>query len=143
MRCTVDPNRDTPPSRQVVDFVLDALARGELRASDRLPSVRELAVTAMVNPNTISKAYRELALRGVVYGRNGAGVFVTEEGPGLARSTRCDATREAVRHAIEDAVGAGHDEDALRAILDEVITRSAIQTPTVDPAVPTGGESHE
>lgn len=117
MLITVDPSSDVPPSRQVVDAVLDAVARGALRPGDRLPSVRDLAVEAMVNPNTVSKAYRELGLRGVVVLRNGSGVFVTAEGPQLARALRRDATLDAYRKATAAAVAAGHDPAVLEAEL--------------------------
>jgi len=49
----VDPNSLVPPSQQIVAAVLDAIAHGELRPGDKLPSVRGLAATALVNPNTV------------------------------------------------------------------------------------------
>ncbi len=96
----VDPHADVPPSRQIVEAVLDAVARGEWGPEDRLPSVRALAEEAMVNPNTVGKAYRDLEGLGVVEGRNGSGVFVTAAGPARARrsgssgrSRRCGVPR--------------------------------------------------
>jgi GntR family transcriptional regulator len=110
---TVDPGLEVPASRQIVDAVLDGLACGAVAVGDRLPSVRELAVHAMVNPNTVAKAYRELGLRGVVQGRNGSGVFVTEEGPRIARELRRGATLDALLRAFGQAVATGHDPVAL------------------------------
>ena len=60
MSYRVDPHSETPPSRQLVDSVLDAMARGELGADGRLPSIRAMAADVLVNPNTVGKAYREL-----------------------------------------------------------------------------------
>ena len=88
MTYTVDPHASTPPSRQLVDAVLDVMARGELTGGERLLSVRAMAQEALVNPNTVGKAYRELEQLGVVQGRNGSGVFVTEQGVEIARSKR-------------------------------------------------------
>jgi len=110
----VDPSRATPPSRQIVEAVLDRIAGGDLASGDRLPSVRGLAAEALVNPNTVGKAYRELEGMGVVAGRNGAGVFVTPEGPGGARKERRAATLAALQHALECALRAGHDADVLQ-----------------------------
>jgi GntR family transcriptional regulator len=113
MELTVDSARATPPSRQIVEAVLDRLAGGELRPGERLPSVRCLAAQALVNPNTVGKAYRELEVHGVVEGRAGAGVFVTEDGPDIARAQRRGATLRALRDAARTALRAGHDASRL------------------------------
>jgi len=110
----VDPSRATPPSRQLVEAVLDRIAGGVWKAGDRLPSVRGLAADALVNPNTVGKAYRELEAMGVVAGRNGAGVFVTPRGPAAARAARRGETLERLLVALAAALEAGHAPDALR-----------------------------
>ena len=96
----IDPHSDSPPSRQIVERVLDAVARGELTAGDRLPSVRALAADALVNPNTVGKAYRELESLGVTAGKNGSGVYVTARGPAIARRLRQATTLDAFEAAV-------------------------------------------
>jgi DNA-binding transcriptional regulator YhcF (GntR family) len=110
----VDPARATPPSRQLVEAVLDRVAGGAWGAGERLPSVRGLAAEALVNPNTVGKAYRELEVLGVVEGRNGAGVFVTPQGPAIARAARRGTTLDALLRAIDAALEAGHEAGVLR-----------------------------
>ena len=61
MNVRVDPHSLLPPSQQLVAAVLDAIAAGELPPGARLPSVRGLASEALVNPNTVTKAYRAYA----------------------------------------------------------------------------------
>lgn len=117
MRLRVDTDRSLSPSQQLIEAVLDAVAARELGAGDRLPSVREAAASALVNPNTVARAWRELEALGVVEGRTGSGVFVTREGPEIARSERRRATLTAVRHAALEARRAGHAADV---VLDEV-----------------------
>lgn len=114
----VDPRSDVPPSRQIVEALLDAVSRGELGAGDRLPSVRALAEQALVNPNTVGKAYRDLEGMGVVEGRNGSGVYVTEGGPTVARGERRRATLDAFRRAAGEAMRAGHEVEALATALE-------------------------
>ena len=53
----VDPGSHVPPSVQIVEAILDALATGGFEPGDRLPSVRALAVEVLVNPNTVAKAW--------------------------------------------------------------------------------------
>jgi GntR family transcriptional regulator len=109
MEWRVDPSSEVQPSRQLVDAALDAVAAGRFAAGDCLPSVRGLAAAALVNPNTAARAWRELEHLGVARGRNGAGVFVTAEGPAIARALRRDKTRSALRRAWDEALRAGHD----------------------------------
>jgi len=63
MRIDVDPKAPTPPSEQIADQVRFAVAGGRLSPGDKLPSVRRLASEALVNPNTVARAYRELSSR--------------------------------------------------------------------------------
>jgi len=111
----VDPHSLVPPSQQLVAAVLDAIATSELRPGDRLPSVRGLAAEALVNPNTVTKAYRDLEHLGATEGRNGSGVYVTEAGPDLARALRLAETLQAFTAAARHALRAGHDPRALLA----------------------------
>ena len=117
MDWTVDPDSERTPSRQLVEAVLDGLARGELTAGEQLPSVRGLAAQAMVNHNTVARAWRDLEQMGVARGRNGRGVFVTEAGPSIARERRLEATLDGVRQAIAEALRAGHSLADLERIL--------------------------
>ena len=114
MDWSIDPASEVPPSRQLVEAALDAVAAGRFAAGDCLPSVRGLAAAALVNPNTAARAWRELEALGVAEGRNGAGVFVTAEGPARARALRRGATLAALRRAWDEALRAGHDPDELR-----------------------------
>jgi len=76
MLVTLDPGDERPLYVQIVDQVRRALLDGTLRAEDPLPSVRELAGQLVVNPRTVSQAYRELEGEGVIYVRRGQGTFV-------------------------------------------------------------------
>jgi GntR family transcriptional regulator len=60
MHLRVDPSRPEPIFEQIVFRVKHAVADGTLRAGDRLPSVRELARDASINPNTVARAYQAL-----------------------------------------------------------------------------------
>jgi GntR family transcriptional regulator len=113
----VDPHSLVPPSQQLVAAVLDAIGSGELRPGDKLPSVRGLAGEALVNPNTVAKAFRDLEHLGATEGRNGSGVFVTAGGPDVAKAIRLTETLAAFRDAAQLALRAGHDAAALHEVL--------------------------
>ncbi len=127
----IDPHSETSPSRQLVDQVLDALSRGELDEGDRLPSVRSLATSALVNPNTVGKAYRELENLGATEGRNGSGVYVTAGGVETARRLRRTDTLEAFRKAALTALSAGHGGPSLESLLKKLSTRTCRRTTKV------------
>jgi GntR family transcriptional regulator len=117
---------DAPPSRQLVDQLLDRVASGALRPGDQLPSVRALAAEALVNPNTAGKTFRELELLGVVIGRNGLGVFVSDEGPAIARARRRKSTLTAFDVAANEALRAGHRAEALSERLDDAAANAPV-----------------
>ncbi len=116
----VNPSSHVPPSVQIVEAILDALAANRFAAGAKLPSVRALAVQVLVNPNTVSKAYAELERLGVVAGRNGSGVYVTDGGPETAHALRHAATLATFVDAARAARRAGHEAGALAVALEEV-----------------------
>ncbi|MCK7557773.1 GntR family transcriptional regulator [Chitinophaga sedimenti] len=62
---------------QIADYVCDRIQLGQLLPDGKVPSVRELAVTLEVNPNTIMRAYEHLQLQEIIYTRRGMGYFVS------------------------------------------------------------------
>jgi len=91
---------------QIMDEIRRAIVVGGLDGDDPLPSVRELASSLQVNPNTVSRAYRELERDGLVYVRRGRGTFVSPEADReadrrrLAREVAERALRDARRHSL-------------------------------------------
>ena len=72
----LDVKSGVPFYRQIIDQVKAAIATEAIAAGDRLPTVRQLAVDLSVNPNTVSRAYTELELTGLVETQMGSGTFV-------------------------------------------------------------------
>jgi len=103
MLITVDLSNPKPVYQQITDAIRNAIARGSLQPGDRLPTIREAAVQARVNRNTVSRAYLELEHQGLVRARQGSGFYVTEDGPGREREVRHDALREQVQRLAVDA----------------------------------------
>lgn len=76
IKIILDLKSGVPFYRQIIDQVKSAIATGRLGPGDRLPTVRQLAVELSINPNTVSRAYTELELTGLVETQMGSGTFV-------------------------------------------------------------------
>jgi GntR family transcriptional regulator len=115
----VDPRAPEPLFEQVVLQVKGAIARGELRGGDRLPSVRELARELRINPNTVARAYRELERADVIATRRGAGCFVKDGASALKDSERARLLGELLSKAVTEGYHLGFDAAEIRSALDE------------------------
>lgn len=65
-----------PLYEQIKEKIKELIISGVLSANDKIPSVRELAATLAINPNTIQKAYKDLENDGYIYSQKSKGSFV-------------------------------------------------------------------
>ena len=75
----------------MADRLCDDILAGRYRADERIPSVREYAVSLEVNTNTAVKAYEELSREGVIYNKRGLGYFVSQDAKTRIRRQRRSA----------------------------------------------------
>ena len=68
-----------PIYSQIIEEMTTRIASGAYAPGDKLPSVRDLAMDAGVNPNTMQRALAELERRGLVFSERTSGRFVTKE----------------------------------------------------------------
>ena len=87
---------DLPIYAQIITQIQQRIVTGQLQPGDRLPSVRDLAAEAGVNPNTMQRAMTELERQGLVHSQRTAGRFVTEDGATI-RKLREDLARTQVQ----------------------------------------------
>jgi GntR family transcriptional regulator len=72
--------RDSKPIyEQIKDGLRRLVVTGAVKKDEKLPSVRELATSLSINPNTIQKAYRELEQEGYIYTIAGKGSYAAEK----------------------------------------------------------------
>lgn len=64
---------------QIADYVCDQVQLRRWPPDAKVPSVRELAVTLEVNPNTVARSYEHLQQQNIIYTRRGMGYFVSED----------------------------------------------------------------
>ena len=115
---SIDPTSPVPVSEQIAEGIRFEIAAGRLATGEKLPSVRGLAKELLVNPNTVSKVYRDLEREGVVRTRSGSGVFVAPRAKPLCRKASVAAVRAAVMSAVEKGLAAGLDAQALSHVVD-------------------------
>jgi len=65
--------------QQIADQIRDRILEGEWGHGERIPSIRELAVSVGVNPNTVTKSYQALLDRDIIENQRGLGYFVTAD----------------------------------------------------------------
>ena len=88
-------DNERPIYIQLVEIIRTQIVSGNLQKGERLPSVRELALTMKVNPNTMQKALVELENEGLVYTERTNGKFVTEN-ENLIEKVKKDLAKEKV-----------------------------------------------
>ncbi|HEY2315690.1 MAG TPA: GntR family transcriptional regulator [Streptosporangiaceae bacterium] len=123
IRFRVDGRSGVPPYQQIVQQVRQALRMGVLDVGDQLPSVRDVVAVAVVNANTVLKAYRDLEREGLIEARSGQGTFVRARPPGPPPGTYSRLGR-ALATWVRQARAAGLDDDAIESLL-----RGTLQAP--------------
>ncbi|MGH9171960.1 MAG: GntR family transcriptional regulator [Acidimicrobiales bacterium] len=111
----LDTKSGISPYLQLVQQVRRALKLGVLREGDQLPTVREVVAHVAINPNTVSKAYRELEYAGLVAARAGVGTFVTATTNAEALAPLGPLSHDLQQWLLR-ARAAGLDDEAIEAL---------------------------
>ena len=119
----VNPRSGVPIYVQLVQQITHALEIGILHAGDQLPTVRQLASELTIAPNTIIKAYDELARQGLIESRQGIGTLVTANLHGIMRQHQLDALFEQMGALVRDAANLGIAEQEVRDHIERDLAR--------------------
>ena len=99
-------DNERPIYVQLVEKLRIEIVSGKLKSGKRIPSVRELALTARVNPNTMQKALAELESEGLIYTERTNGKFVTDNKE-LIEKIKRKLAEEKVNNYIKDMKNIG------------------------------------
>jgi GntR family transcriptional regulator len=102
---------------QIENLVQFAIASGNLKAGDQLPSVRELSERLNLNPNTVAKSYRDLEVMGLVYTRRGMGVYINKGAK--CRETCRQGIIERLHEVVSEAKSSGFTLKEVKAALEK------------------------
>ena len=102
-----------PIYTQIIDEMTMRIASGAYKPGDKVPAVRELAMDAGVNPNTMQRALAELERRGLVYSERTSGRFITNE-ESVLKDLRTDLARHYFDELTEKLGKIGMDNEDIR-----------------------------
>jgi GntR family transcriptional regulator len=112
----LDAHSGIAPYQQIVSQVRQALLLGLLAEGDKLPTVKEVVAAVAINPNTVSKAYRELEHLGLAAAKPGVGTFITRS-LGHASLAEHGPLQDELRGWLAKARVAGLTEPGIEALI--------------------------
>ncbi|MBO5609330.1 MAG: GntR family transcriptional regulator [Eubacterium sp.] len=113
---------ETPIYLQIMDKIKRDIASGILSPGSKIPPVRELAIEAGVNPNTMQKALQTLEIEGILYSQRTSGRFVAESVNESVRENICeDVLKKFVEHMYE----LGFNEKDIVTKLEDYLKKSS------------------
>lgn len=118
MPWNLDPQR--PIYAQIIERVQLDIVTGHYAPGSRLPSVRELAAQAAVNPNTMQRALSELEGSGLIYAQRTSGRFVTEDTARIRQAKEKLASMQ-VREFIRKMQELGMNREEIAELFQEII----------------------
>lgn len=111
---------DRPIFIQIVDIIKLAVISGKYAPGDKLPSVRDLAHEAAVNPNTMQKALSELERTGLVYSQRTSGRFITED-VHMIEELKSALAKEKIEQFLESMQQLGFKNEETMSLITETL----------------------
>ena len=105
---------------QIMEKIKLQIVSHTLELNQQLPTVRELASEAGVNPNTIQRALSDLEREGFVYSKRTTGRFVTEDKELIAQS-RKQLSEEELEHFVSSMTHFGYEKEGLPGVVGDYI----------------------
>jgi GntR family transcriptional regulator len=123
----IDETSPIPIYQQIMDAMRREILAGIYGPDSRLPSIRDMAVELRVNPNTIARAYQEMASAGVIYFKRGQGAYVTPQSEeDLFEQAKAEMTKH-ILEIISIARSMGLDRSRMRRIIDAVLEQQEVK----------------
>ncbi len=121
---TVDPRSGVPIYLQLTEQVKRMVALGSLAPGEQLPTVKALALSLTVNPNTVARAYRDLERERVIETSPGRGSFVRSDGTAAdAKQAVSEVALAALSDAVREARSLGIDRADLSVLFESALER--------------------
>ncbi|WP_017187331.1 GntR family transcriptional regulator [Alkalibacillus haloalkaliphilus] len=123
MHILLNPTSNKPIYEQIIQQVKERILQGVVVAGDKVPSVRELSAQLTVNPNTVSKAYKELEREGIFVTFRGKGTFISEDVHELVQEREVKLLKEQTEKLVQSAKQAGVSKEEMKQWIDEIFQK--------------------
>ncbi len=114
----LEKNSSLTIHKQIYNGILQLIANKTLKVDGQLPSVRQLSSDLVINPNTISKAYKELEQNGIIYSKKGIGYFVADNKTTITNHK--DYLINEFQKVTKDLLAAGVTKEQLKNIINNM-----------------------
>lgn len=119
-------NPTLPIYQQVEMDILKDMLNGTLHPGEKMLSARDLAVKYKINPNTASRVYQELELKGLCFTKRGMGTFVSVD-EGILKTERENLAREYTKDYLRKMMGLSVSVEKLKEYIEEGINDSSYE----------------
>ncbi|HET7815505.1 MAG TPA: GntR family transcriptional regulator [Candidatus Baltobacteraceae bacterium] len=120
----VDPQTEIAPYQQIEEQIRAAIQRGDLAPGALLPTVRQLAGDLNVAPNTVARAYANLAAEGWILSDGRRGTKIAEQLPSADKRVRSNLLKDALERAVGSLLARGYGSSEILAQVREIISSS-------------------
>lgn len=111
---------DRPIFSQIMDIISQNIISGKYAPGEKLPSVRDLAAQAAVNPNTMQKALAELEKTGLVFAKRTSGRYITEDTV-MIKELKTQMAQEKIQAFLNSMENLGISKEETAALLTEIL----------------------
>jgi DNA-binding transcriptional regulator YhcF (GntR family) len=125
MKWELDSER--PVYIQLIEQIQAGIISGHFKPGDKLPSVRDLAAEATVNPNTMQKALADLERTGLIYTNRTSGRFITSD-EAMIKKLKEKSAVELVREFIERMKQNGFEPEETLAYVTDIVKNNKKET---------------
>ncbi len=118
-------DNDRPIYTQLLEQILFLIVSGQYPPGSKLPSVRDLASEASVNPNTMQRALTELERSGLIYSQRTSGRFVTED-RAMIQKMKDTIGKDKILTLFKDMEQLGYDQDQTISLIHKIDRKSVV-----------------
>jgi DNA-binding transcriptional regulator YhcF (GntR family) len=115
-----DLNSERPVYIQLVEKLQAGIISGYYKPGDKLPSVRDLAAEAFVNPNTMQKALSDLERTGLIYTNRTAGRFITSD-ENMIKKLKEESAAALVQEFLEKMRQHGYEPEETLSLITKIV----------------------
>ena len=115
-----DFNDDRPIYLQLMEQIQLKIICGVYKPGDKLPSVRDIASEASVNPNTMQKALTELEKTGLVFSKRTSGRFITEDSD-IIKNIRNDLAKHQISNFLKRMEEIGYTKEEAIKLVESIV----------------------